>query len=162
MRFPLPKMKANKEAYELQRDCKHKISDIQKMAQQLKRLEVRMQDINEQNVKNTQVLQVPISCLSPCLCHYFIYVILLGFTIFFVSVPSRFVLFEDFFSSNLLNCLRKTRSELNYIEINYSQFKPNTNTRIPKFRDICVLVKNRKEEVFWMCLKHSCFLNVVA
>lgn len=45
---------ANKEAYELQRDCKHKISDIQKMAQQLKRLEVRMQDIHEQNVKNTQ------------------------------------------------------------------------------------------------------------
>jgi hypothetical protein len=53
-------MKAKKEAYELQRECNCKTSNIQKLVQQLKKLELQMQDIHEQHVKNTQVIQVPI------------------------------------------------------------------------------------------------------
>lgn len=53
-------MKARKEEFELQRDCKIRTSNIQKMVQQLKRLELQRQDIHEQHVKNTQVRQVPI------------------------------------------------------------------------------------------------------
>ncbi|CAL5212017.1 unnamed protein product [Lathyrus oleraceus] len=45
---------AKKEVFELQRDCNRKTSNIQKMVQQLKRLELQMQDTHEQNLKNTQ------------------------------------------------------------------------------------------------------------
>ncbi|XP_004514508.1 structural maintenance of chromosomes protein 6A-like isoform X2 [Cicer arietinum] len=45
---------ARKEEFELQRDCKIRTSNIQKMVQQLKRLELQRQDIHEQHVKNTQ------------------------------------------------------------------------------------------------------------
>jgi len=51
-------MKAKKEAFELERDCKSKTSNIQKMVRQLKMLEQQVQDIREQHAKNTQVLQV--------------------------------------------------------------------------------------------------------
>jgi len=49
-------MKAKKEAFELERDCKSKTNNIQKMVRQLKILEQEVQDIREQHVKNTQVL----------------------------------------------------------------------------------------------------------
>lgn len=49
-------MKAKKEVFELQRDCNRKTSSIQKMVQQLKRLELQVQDTHEQHLKNTQVL----------------------------------------------------------------------------------------------------------
>ncbi|XP_024637868.1 structural maintenance of chromosomes protein 6A isoform X2 [Medicago truncatula] len=45
---------AKKEAFELQRDCKCKASNVQKMVQQVKKLELQMQGIHEQHVKNTQ------------------------------------------------------------------------------------------------------------
>jgi hypothetical protein len=97
----LQKMKAKKEEFELQRDCKCKSSKIHKMVQQLKTLELQVQDIHEQHVKNTQVRQVPILYtfrqwfffLSPCLFHYiFFMAILLSFTILFVFVLFPFVL----------------------------------------------------------------------
>jgi Flp pilus assembly protein TadB len=97
----LQKMKAKKEEFELQRDCKCKSSKIHKMVQQLKTLELQVQDIHEQHVKNTQVRQVPILYtfrqwfffLSPCLFQYILFtVILLSFTIFFVFVFFLFVL----------------------------------------------------------------------
>lgn len=53
-------MKAKKEAFELQRGCKCKASNVQKMVQQVKKLELQMQGIHEQHVKNTQVRLVPI------------------------------------------------------------------------------------------------------
>ncbi|CAJ2654333.1 unnamed protein product [Trifolium pratense] len=45
---------AKKEAFALQQDSKCKASKIQKMVQQLKTLELQVQDIHEQHVKNTQ------------------------------------------------------------------------------------------------------------
>ncbi|TKY67999.1 Structural maintenance of chromosomes protein 6A [Spatholobus suberectus] len=45
---------AKKEAFELERDCKCKTSNIEKMVRQLKMLEQQVQDIHEQHVKNTQ------------------------------------------------------------------------------------------------------------
>lgn len=45
---------AKKEVFELHRDCNCKTSNIQKMVQQLKRLELQMQDTHEQHLKNTQ------------------------------------------------------------------------------------------------------------
>lgn len=52
-------IKAKKEAFQLERDCKSKTSNIQKMVRQLKMLKQQVQDIHEQHVKNTQVIQVP-------------------------------------------------------------------------------------------------------
>ncbi|CAK8575369.1 unnamed protein product [Lathyrus sativus] len=45
---------AKKEVFELQRDCNRKTTNIQKMVQHLKRLELQMQDTHEQHLKNTQ------------------------------------------------------------------------------------------------------------
>ncbi|XP_061353023.1 structural maintenance of chromosomes protein 6A [Gastrolobium bilobum] len=45
---------ATKEAFKLERECKGKISNIQKMVLQLKKLEQQVQDIHEQYTKNTQ------------------------------------------------------------------------------------------------------------
>ncbi|XP_027910964.1 structural maintenance of chromosomes protein 6A-like isoform X2 [Vigna unguiculata] len=45
---------AKKEAFQLERDCKSKTSNIQKMVRQLKMLKQQVQDIHEQHVKNTQ------------------------------------------------------------------------------------------------------------
>ncbi|XP_014494281.1 structural maintenance of chromosomes protein 6B isoform X1 [Vigna radiata var. radiata] len=45
---------AKKEAFGLERDCKSKTSNIQKMVRQLKMLEQQVQDIHEQHAKNTQ------------------------------------------------------------------------------------------------------------
>ncbi|XP_020215308.1 structural maintenance of chromosomes protein 6B [Cajanus cajan] len=45
---------AKKEAFVLERDCKSKTGNIQKMIQQLKKLEQQVHDIREQHIKNTQ------------------------------------------------------------------------------------------------------------
>lgn len=45
---------AKKEVFKLQRDFNRKTSNIQKMVQQLKRLELQIQDTHEQHLKNTQ------------------------------------------------------------------------------------------------------------
>ncbi|KAG4992428.1 hypothetical protein AAZX31_09G210300 [Glycine max] len=45
---------AKKEAFELERDCKCKTSNIQKMVNQLEKLKKQVQDIHDQHVKNSQ------------------------------------------------------------------------------------------------------------
>lgn len=52
-------MQARKEKLECERDYNSKRSSIQKLEDQLKKFEGQMHDIQEQHVKNTQVLQVP-------------------------------------------------------------------------------------------------------